>query len=70
MPIVHPCRSTECQTLTMGIYCLEHEHCLTPASLPDLLYPTTRRMDRVAASDAPRARVAVEAVSARPVVTG
>jgi hypothetical protein len=25
MPIVHPCSVAECNTLTMGHYCLEHE---------------------------------------------
>jgi hypothetical protein len=25
MPIVHPCSAAECNTLTMGPYCLEHE---------------------------------------------
>jgi hypothetical protein len=25
VPIVHPCSSPECSTLTMGRFCLEHE---------------------------------------------
>ena len=25
MPLVHPCARSECETLTMGTLCLEHE---------------------------------------------
>ncbi len=26
MPSVHPCTRSDCETLTMGEFCLEHEH--------------------------------------------
>jgi hypothetical protein len=54
MPIVHECADPNCPTLTMGVYCLEHEDAEPARRLLRRTQPQPEATAAVPLDDAPR----------------